>query len=220
MLPYLPSNPLCRARLPSCASRSIPEAHSRIVSGSNAAAFACSKSSRRLPTHRKPSPKPSEKSRRGAAIVLLHGTTVGTNTLLQRKGPASPWSPLPDSKTPSRLDARLAPSSTISFLIVSSPSCRPTLRFGANERTDSEGHVLTEPSPAELADLARRVAHGRPEAIAISLLFSFANPSNEDALADAPSNLVCPFPSRTKFFPSFGSTNERAPWSSTRTCNR
>jgi len=46
------------------------------------------------------------------ALVLLHGTTVGTNTLLESRPPVS--------KTPSRLAAKIAPSSTTSFSIASS----------------------------------------------------------------------------------------------------
>jgi N-methylhydantoinase A/oxoprolinase/acetone carboxylase beta subunit len=42
-------------------------------------------------------------------VTVLHGTTVGTNTLLQRKGAR-------DLRTPSKLAASTGPGSTISFL--------------------------------------------------------------------------------------------------------
>jgi N-methylhydantoinase A/oxoprolinase/acetone carboxylase beta subunit len=55
-------------------------------------------------------------------LILLHGTTVGTNTLLERKG-ARTALVTTASKTPLRSDARPAPSSTISSSIASNLWC-------------------------------------------------------------------------------------------------
>jgi hypothetical protein len=62
-------------------------------------------------------------------FVILHGTTVGTNALLERKGA------LPDSKTPSRSAARRGPSSMICSLIALSRwSRRASVLESRNER--------------------------------------------------------------------------------------
>jgi len=56
------------------------------------------------------------------------------------------------------------------------------LRFGVAERTDKDGIVLARPSAAELQRLSSQIKKAQPDAIALSLLFSFANPENERAV--------------------------------------
>lgn len=57
------------------------------------------------------------------------------------------------------------------------------LTFEIGERTTANGHVLSQPDDAELAALAGRLADESVEAVAISLLHSYANPSNERRVA-------------------------------------
>jgi len=52
-----------------------------------------------------------------ASLILLHGTTVGTNTLLQRKGARVALVTTAGFEDPLRLAARPAPSSTTSSSI-------------------------------------------------------------------------------------------------------
>jgi N-methylhydantoinase A len=123
-------------------------------------------------------------SRSGCAseIVLLHGTTVGTNCLLERKG------------------ARVAFVTTAGFedTIEIGRQARPRLydltfqrvpalvergmRFGVPERVSCDGEVLQRPSRQELRLLARDVHANGAESIAVSTLFAFANPDNERAI--------------------------------------
>ena len=96
------------------------------------------------------------------------------------KAPAPRSSPPQASKTPSKSDARPAPSSTTSS---STASTRWSPRISAsalNERTAADGEILTAPDAARTAR-PRRAASPPPthNPIAISLLFSFANPKNE-----------------------------------------
>jgi N-methylhydantoinase A len=53
------------------------------------------------------------------------------------------------------------------------------LRFGVAERVIWEGEILRSPTDAELQALAEVVRASGAEAVAISLLFSFANPETE-----------------------------------------
>ena len=120
-----------------------------------------------------------------AQVVVRHGTTVGTNAMLERKG------------------ARVAFVTTSGFEDVIAigrqarlklydwfqqpPACLAPaeLRFGVDERTTAEGIVLKPAAPASLNDLAARIAASGAESIALSLLFSFANPANEVAVQSA-----------------------------------
>ncbi len=72
-----------------------------------------------------------------------------------------------------------------------------------NERVSSEGEILQEPSPAELRELAEKVGAKKPEAVAISLLFSFANPKNENAVAGALGRLEAPLSVSHQILPEF-----------------
>src|SRR5208282_6037244 len=77
------------------------------------------------------------------------------------------------------------------------------LRFGLEERTACDGEILTSPTPANLKSLADRVAAKHPESIAISLLFSFVNPTNELAIAEALTPLGVPLSISHKILPEF-----------------
>ena len=59
------------------------------------------------------------------------------------------------------------------------------LRFGVDERTDTAGKILRAPSDAELSNLVEAIEKAKPEAVAVSLLFSFVNPANERVVANA-----------------------------------
>ena len=138
-----------------------------------------------------------------AGVTLVHGTTVGTNALLERKG------------------ARIALVSTAGFedVIEIGRQARPRLydfmfdrllplvardmRFGVDERIGAEGQMLKSPSEAELARLRQAVLRAQPEAIAISLLFSFANTANEVRVAASLADSAKPISVSHQILPEF-----------------
>ncbi len=67
-------------------------------------------------------------------LILLHGTTVGTNTLLERKGARTALVTTAGSKTRSRSDARPVPNFTISS---STASPRSSLESCASASTNA-----------------------------------------------------------------------------------
>src|SRR6195256_4780604 len=117
------------------------------------------------------------------ATVLLHGTTVGTNTLLQRKGARVALVTTAGFEDAIEIGRQARPKLYDFFFDRVEPLVPAELRFGVDERTASNGEVLQVPSPQDLQLLTRRLDEKHPEAIAISLLFSFANPKNENAVA-------------------------------------
>jgi N-methylhydantoinase A len=116
-------------------------------------------------------------------LDIIHGTTVGTNSVLERRG------------------ARVALVTTAGFedLIEIGRQARPSLydlnvqrepplvprsmRWGLRERTAVGGVALSRPKPAELRRLCAEIKHSRAESIAVCFLFSFANPTSERAVA-------------------------------------
>ncbi|HEV2340207.1 MAG TPA: hydantoinase/oxoprolinase family protein [Candidatus Acidoferrales bacterium] len=116
-------------------------------------------------------------------LDLTCGTTVGTNALLERRG------------------GRIALVTTAGFedVIEIGRQARPRLydffvrrpetlvprdrRFGLRERVSVEGRALMRPSRAEIERILRLVRKSRADAVAVCLLFSFANPAHERELA-------------------------------------
>ncbi|HKM85099.1 MAG TPA: hydantoinase/oxoprolinase family protein [Terriglobales bacterium] len=139
----------------------------------------------------------------GAAVTLLHGTTVGTNALLQRKGARVALITTSGFEDVIEIGRQARPLLYDFFFDRVAPLVRRELRFGVKERTDAEGRVLERPSDAELARLREAVRRSEPDAIAISLLFSFANPENEAAVAAAVTELGKPLSVSHRILPEF-----------------
>src|ERR1700674_895780 len=136
--------------------------------------------------------KPGEagrKNRAGAALTLLHGTTVGTNALLQRKGARIALITTAGFEEVIESGRQVRPRLYGFFFDRGAPLVPRELRIGVKERTGAEGRILEQPSDAELTRVREAVRLAEPDAIAISFLFSFANPENEAAVAAAVAEL-------------------------------
>ena len=114
---------------------------------------------------------------------VVHGSTVATNALLERK------------------DARTALVTTASFahVLEIGRQARPALydffadrpatlvpselRFEVAERVNARGDVLQAPDAKELELVIAALRHAGVESVAISLPFSFLHPSHEEQIA-------------------------------------
>ena len=137
-------------------------------------------------------------------LVLLHGTTVGTNTLLERKGARTALVTTAGFEDAIEIGRQARPKLYDFFFDRVEPLVSRDLRFGVNERTASDGEILTSPSAEELQIL---VQSGRFEASRspspISLLFSFANPNNELSVREALQPLAVPLSISHQILPEF-----------------
>jgi N-methylhydantoinase A len=138
-----------------------------------------------------------------AEFILLHGTTVGTNTLLERKGARTALVTTAGFEDAIEIGRQARPKLYDFFFDRIEPLVAKDLRFGIEERTAATGEVLTQPTAAELKKLAERVAAVKPESVAISLLFSFANAKNEQAVAEALGALDVPLSVSHQILPEF-----------------
>src|SRR5712671_3916182 len=138
-----------------------------------------------------------------AALTLLHGTTVGTNALLQRKGARVALITTAGFEDVIEIGRQARPRLYDFFFDRIAPLVPRELRFGVKERTDAEGRILERPSDAELTRLREAVRLAGPDAIAISFLFSFANPENEAAVAAALAKLGKPLSVSHRILPEF-----------------
>ncbi|HKW67985.1 MAG TPA: hydantoinase/oxoprolinase family protein [Terriglobales bacterium] len=124
-----------------------------------------------------------ERSGLASALVLLHGTTVGTNSLLQRRGARVAFVTTEGFEDSIQIGRQARPKLYDFFFDPVQPLVPPRLRFGVRERTACDGQVLERPSEAELRRLRQALEESGAEAVAVSLLFSFVNPENERAVA-------------------------------------
>ena len=144
-----------------------------------------------------------KKIARDEEFILLHGTTVGTNTLLERKGARTALVTTAGFEDAIEIGRQARPKLYDFFFDRIEPLVPRDLRFGVNERTAGNGEILTAPTPQELNSLANQIAAAKPQAIAISLLFSFANPKNEEAIAAALKPLAMPLSISHQILPEF-----------------
>jgi N-methylhydantoinase A len=136
-------------------------------------------------------------------FVLWHGTTVGTNTLLERKGPRTALVTTAGFEDAIEIGRQARPRLYDFFFDRIEPLVPKDLRFGINERTAAKGEILIAPTALELRSLAHEIENANPQSIAICLLFSFVNPKNEEAVSQALRSLGVPLSISHQILPEF-----------------
>ena len=115
---------------------------------------------------------------------LVHGTTVATNALIERKGAKVAF-----VCTAGHEDIPYIQRVNRQFLYdLSWDKPRPLLRsrrhcFGVKERVDAHAEVLVPLDQGVIDELCERLEEDEFEAIAVSLLFSYLNTTHEEQLA-------------------------------------
>ena len=115
---------------------------------------------------------------------IVHGTTVGTNALLERKGAKVgliTTAGFRDVLEMRRRDRRQTWGLWGDFV----PVVDRDLRLEVAERTLADGTVRTAVDPDEVRAAARRLAGMGAEALAIVFINAYANPANELAALEA-----------------------------------
>jgi N-methylhydantoinase A len=139
----------------------------------------------------------------GPMVELRHGTTVGTNTMLERKGARVAFVTTAGFEDTIAIGRQTRSKLYDWFAPVALCLVPRELRFGIPERVNAEGTILRSPTEEELAILVDQVRRSGAEAIAISLLFSFANPETEQRLEAALQCLQLPISVSHRILPEF-----------------
>lgn len=136
-------------------------------------------------------------------LELRHGTTVGTNAMLERKGAKVAFITTAGFEDTIAIGRQARPE--LYNLSSPGPTCLVPneLRFGVNERVTAEGNVIRDPEDGELKTLVRRVIASGAESIAISTLFSFLCPQNELRVEVALRGLALPVSTSHRILPEF-----------------
>ncbi|MDW8317979.1 MAG: hydantoinase/oxoprolinase family protein, partial [Anaerolineae bacterium] len=118
-------------------------------------------------------------------LEIVHGSTVATNALLERKGAAIAFVATSGFRDLLAI-GRQNRTRLYDFLADRPEPLAPAERcFEVVERVDCRGQVVTPLDDAALARLAEQVVASGAEAAAVCLLFSFANPAHEQRVGRA-----------------------------------
>jgi N-methylhydantoinase A len=120
-----------------------------------------------------------------AGADLVHGSTVATNAIIERKGARTAL-----ITTRGFRDVLVVGRQARPKLYDLSPQREPPLvpddlRLEANERLDYRGEVLQAIDPAEIETLLDYVQQNGVESLAVCFLFAFLNPEHERLVAEA-----------------------------------
>jgi N-methylhydantoinase A len=138
-----------------------------------------------------------------AALEVVHGTTVGTNALLERRGARAALVTTAGFEDVLEIGRQARPALYDLNATRPAPLIPRALRFGLSERVSATGAVLTELTDEALSELIAKLKRARVEAVAISLLFSFVRPTHEQRIARALADLGVPLSVSHEILPEY-----------------
>jgi N-methylhydantoinase A len=122
-----------------------------------------------------------------AVSRVVHGTTLATNVILERRGARTAFVTTDGFGDLFRLgrEARVEEDRYDLLFQPVRPPLEHGLTFEAPERMTASGQPLIPLDPAAAKDLAADVARCAPESVAVCFLHSWANPVHEELMAEA-----------------------------------
>jgi N-methylhydantoinase A len=116
---------------------------------------------------------------------IVHGTTVATNALLERKGARTALITTEGFEDVIEIGRQARPDLYNLMVTRPAPLVPRDLRLGVIERTGPAGEVVTPLDARSVEKAVKLIANYKPrvESVAVCLLFSFANPAHEQLAA-------------------------------------
>jgi N-methylhydantoinase A len=137
------------------------------------------------------------------AAEIVHGTTVATNALLERKGARTALVTTAGFEDVIEIGRQARPDLYNLAVTRPAPLVARELRFGLKERIAADASVIEPLTKRELGALVKKLKRAEVESVAVSLLFSFANPAHERAIAEALSPLGMPISVSHQILPEY-----------------
>lgn len=136
-------------------------------------------------------------------LEVVHGTTVGTNALLQRRGARIALVTTQGFEDVLVIGRQARPELYNLNAIKPPPLVADELRLGVRERVVASGEVVEPLEERELEALVSKVKRAGVEAVAISLLFSFLHPEHEERIAASLASLGVPLSISSRILPEY-----------------
>ncbi len=118
-------------------------------------------------------------------LEVVHGTTVGTNALLERRGARAALVTNRGFEDVLVIGRQARGSLYDLDWTRPAPLVEDNLRFGVRGRVAADGSVIEELDDEEVAALVRKLKRAGVESVAVCLLFSFAAPQHERRVESA-----------------------------------
>lgn len=138
-----------------------------------------------------------------ASIEVIHGTTVGTNALLQRKGARTALVTTAGFEDVIEIGRQARPELYNLNAVKPPPLVPSELRFGVRERVAATGEILDVLKDTEIEKLVEEVRRANCESIAVSLLFSFVDPRHEERIAKSLATMGVPISISHQILPEY-----------------
>ena len=136
-------------------------------------------------------------------VEVVHGTTVGTNALLQRRGARTALVTTKGFEDVLIIGRQARPE-LYNLNAVKPPSLvADELRFGVAERVVASGEVIEPLEEVELRKLTAKLKRSEVESIAVCLLFSFLHAEHEERIAAALGSLGVPISLSSRVLPEY-----------------
>src|SRR5829696_5551281 len=136
-------------------------------------------------------------------IEVVHGTTVGTNALLQRRGARIALITTKGFEDVLAIGRQARPELYNLNALKPAPLVDDELRLGIRERVVASGEVIEPLNEDDLPRLVKKLKQSRVEAVAISLLFSFLHPEHEERIAASLADLDVPLSISNRILPEY-----------------
>jgi N-methylhydantoinase A len=136
-------------------------------------------------------------------IEVIHGTTVGTNALLQRRGARTALVTTAGFEDVIEIGRQARPELYNLNAIKPPPLVASELRFGVRERVVASGEVIEPLRDIDLKKLVNKIRKANCDSIAVSLLFSFIHPEHEKRIAAALKRLNLPVSISHEILPEY-----------------
>jgi N-methylhydantoinase A len=138
-----------------------------------------------------------------SALEVIHGTTVGTNALLQRRGARIALITTAGFEDVLAIGRQARPELYNLNVTRPAPLAPDELRFGVQERVTASGEVLQALDEQDLNALVETVKRAGAEAVAVCLLFGFTRPEHEQRIAQALQKLNLPLSVAHQILPEY-----------------
>jgi N-methylhydantoinase A len=136
-------------------------------------------------------------------VEVVHGTTVGTNALLQRKGARIALVTTAGFEDVLAIGRQARPELYNLNAVKPPPLVAGELRLGVAERVVASGEVVESLNERDLKNLVRKLKQAGVEAVAVSLLFSFLHPEHEERIASTLASLDVPLSISSRIHPEY-----------------
>ena len=136
-------------------------------------------------------------------LDIVHGSTVATNALLERRGARIALVTTKDFEDILEIGRQARPNLYDFFVERPAPLVPTDRRFGISERTLHTGVIQTEIEPTDLEALTSDLAALELDAIAICFLFAYVNPQNEQIVAKHLARLGIPVSCSHEVLPEY-----------------